>query len=343
MSKRSLALLWPMLVALCSPATAQTVPTLQPDGSVLLGPRSIPLPATLSAQARAAMSQAPFPDLPLPQMREFMRQLGLKATPALEINYKVTARSAKIGGVKITILTPANIPPDKRDRVLLHVHGGAFSLCDDACSFMEAIPIAGLTHTKVVSVDYSLAPENPFPIAVDEVVSVYRDLLKTHRPERVAIFGSSAGAVLSAEVVAKIKQQGLPMPAALGFFSGAADMARMGDSLSLYDARGFSDPSKQQSAGYYLGKIRADDPIASPIYSDLHGFPPTLLMTSTRDLFLSGTSNFERALHAAGVRTEFVNFDGLTHTFWLTPNTPEALEALQRQADFFDRELGRKR
>jgi len=289
------------------------------------------------------MSQPPFPRLPLPQMREFMRQLGVKTVPALEAAYKVKSESAKIGGVKITIVIPDYIPSTKRDRVLLHVHGGAFSLCDDQCSFSEAIPIAGLTHTKVVSVDYSLAPEHPFPTAMNEVVLVYRDLLKSYRPERIAIFGSSAGAILAAEAMAKLKQQALPMPAALGFLSGTGDFARSGDSQTLYDARGFSNPTETSDPTPYLGKISRDDPIASPIYSDLRGFPPTLLMTSTRDIFLSATSNFERALHAAGVDTELVNFDGLNHTFWLAPNSPEAREALKIQADFFDRELGRSR
>lgn len=339
---RSFAVLLSTCIALVPLlANAQTAPTLRPDGTVLLGPRSIPLAATLSPEARAAMAQPPFPDLPLPQMRAFMRELGVKNGPTLQAVYKVKSESATLGGVKITILTPANVPAANRDRVLLHIHGGGFSLCDGPCSYMEAIPIAGLTQTKIVSVDYSLAPEHPFPTAMNEALTIYKDLLKTYKPERIGIFGSSAGAVLSAEVVAKIKQQALPMPAALGFFSGVADMARMGDSQSLYDARGFSDPTAPQSAGYYLGSTPPTDPIASPIYSDLRGFPSTLLMTSTRDLFLSGTSNFERALHAAGVATELVTYDGLNHTFWLAPTTPEAREALARQAQFLDRELNR--
>ena len=330
-------------LAIGSSAGAQTTPALQRDGSVLLGPRSVPVPATISVEARAAMTQAPIPDLPLPEMREFMRQLGTTSGPVLQARYKVKSRVEKMAGVGVTIVTPDSIPPAKRNRVLLHLHGGAFSLCDGRCSFLEAIPIAGLTQTKVVSVDYSLAPEHVFPVAVDEVVQVYRQLLKTYRPDKIALFGSSAGAILAAETLAKLKQEGLPMPAALGFFSGTADLARPGDSQSLYDARGFSKSSAIPTADYYLGATASNDPVASPIYSDLRNFPPTLLMTSTRDVFLSGTSNFERALHAAGVRTELVNFDGLYHTFWLAPDTPEAIEAVRRQADFLDRELGHRK
>jgi monoterpene epsilon-lactone hydrolase len=312
------------------------------DGTVQLGPRSVPLPQTISPEARAAMSQPPFPKLSLEPMRAFMRQFEQNREKALLSTYQVRVEPGMVGATKINTLLPADIPPNKRNRVLLHIHGGGFSLCDAVCSYSEGIPIAGLTRTKVVSVDYRLAPEHPFPSAVDEILLVYKSILKSSQPSHIGIFGSSAGAILSAEVTAKIKQAGLPLPAAMEFLSGTADFAREGDSQSLYDAGGFSDPNaKLGQISAYLGSTDPKDPIASPVYSDLRGFPPTLLMTSTRDLFLSGTVNFERQLHAAGVRTELVVFDAMTHTFWLSMNSPEAFEALQRQADFFDHQLGR--
>jgi acetyl esterase/lipase len=333
------------LVPLPIEAAHASVPP-QPDGTVQLAPRSVPLPETLSPDARSAMARPPFPNLPLDKMRAFMRDLEGRRMDGLLKTYNVEVKPGLVGEVKINSLVPADIPPEKQDRVLIQIHAGGLTSCDAVCSYAEAVPIAALTKTKVVSVDYGLVPEHPFPYAVDEILVVYRALLKSHRPSQIGIFGSSAGAILSAEAVAKIKQAGLPMPAVMGFLSGVADFARMGDSQSLYDAGGFSETGvlppalRHAQLTAYLGSIDPTDPIASPLYSDLHGFPPTLLMTSTRDVFLSNTVNFERQLHAAGVPTELVVFDGLNHTFWLALNSPEARDAVQRQADFFDRWLG---
>jgi monoterpene epsilon-lactone hydrolase len=334
-----------LALALFPMVTAHAAMPAEPDGTVRLGPRSVPLPQTISPEARKVMSQPPpFTRLPLEPMRAFMRQFEQNRRDALLATYKVSVEPGMVGKVKINTLLPADVPPDKRNRVLIHIHGGGFSLCDAVCSYSEGIPIAGLTQTKVVSVDYGLAPEHPFPSAVDEALLVYRSVLKSYQPSQIGIFGSSAGAMLSAEVIAKIKQAGLPMPGAMEFLSGTADFAREGDSQSLYDTGGFSSPGEPlPQIAAYLGATAPTDPIASPAYSDLHGFPPTLLMTSTRDLFLSGTVNFERQLHAAGVPTELVVFDGLPHGFWGSLNMPEALEAVQRQADFFDRWFGSSR
>ena len=124
------------------------------------------------------------------------------------------------------------MPESNRDKVLLNVHGGGFSA--DSGSYTESIPVASYSKIKVVSALYRMAPEYPFPAAVDDTVAVYKELLKTYKPEHIAIYGTSAGAILTAEVAAKIKQLGLPLPAALGIFSGTGDFAREGDSLAMY-------------------------------------------------------------------------------------------------------------
>ena len=110
------------------------------------------------------------------------------------------------------MVTPIDpIPADKVDRVLINLHGGGFTT--DSGSLTESIPIANLTHTKVVAVLYRLAPEHPFPAAVDDSVAVYKELLKTYKPQHIAIYGASAGGILTGEVAVKIKQLGLPLPA----------------------------------------------------------------------------------------------------------------------------------
>ena len=98
----------------------------------------------------------------------------------------------------------------------------------DASSFLESIPIANLTGTKVISVYYRLATQAPFPAAVDDVVAVYKEVLKTYKPAKIAIYGTSAGAILTGQVAVRLKHDGLPMPGALGFFTGHADFTQDG-------------------------------------------------------------------------------------------------------------------
>jgi len=193
---------------------------------------------------------------------------------------------------------------------------------------------------------YRLAPENPFPAAVDDVVAVYKELLKTYKPHSIGIFGTSAGAILTAEVTVRLKQQGLPLPAALGIFSALADFSRPGDSWQLFTLNGFpgelqpTDPSRAHDSEY-VGKTDLRDPVLSPFFADLHGMPPSLLVTSTRDILLSSTTIFHRALLGAGNDSQLVVFEALPHAFWYHFQLPETKEALEIMAKFFDEKVGR--
>ncbi len=193
---------------------------------------------------------------------------------------------------------------------------------------------------------YRLAPENPFPAAVDDVVAVYKELLKTYKPRSIGIFGTSAGAILTAEVTVRLKQLGLPLPAALGIFSGLADFSRAGDSWQLFALNGLPGDMKPIDPNHlpddsYVGKTDRKDPVLSPLFADLHGMPPTLLVTSTRDILLSGTTIFHRALLGAGDDAQLIVFEALPHAFWYHFQLPETKEALELMAKFFDEKVGR--
>jgi acetyl esterase/lipase len=199
---------------------------------------------------------------------------------------------------------------------------------------------------KVVSVYYRLAPENPFPAAVDDVVAVYKELLKTYKPHSIGVFGTSAGAILTCEVMVKLKQLGLPLPGALGVFSSLADFSRPGDSRQLFSLNGLPgqlqpvDPQHLPD-NEYVGKTDRKDPVLSPLFADLHSWPPSLLVTSTRDLLLSDTALFHRALLRAGNDSQLVVFEALPHAFWYHFQLPETREALELMAKFLDQKVER--
>jgi acetyl esterase/lipase len=308
--------------------------------------RVVPVPQTISPEAQKSISRAE-PDQGPPQPLEERR----KGTDAYTARARVewtrlcpnTIVEDKMAGVPVRVVTPEGMSDKNKDKVLLNLHGGGFN--SDSGSYTESIPIASYTGIKVVAVLYRLSPEVKFPAAVDDSIAVYRELLKTYKPRHIVIYGTSAGAILTAEVAARIKQLGLPMPAALGIFSGMGDFARAGDSLAMYALRGLAghlDPPEPGAHDpFYVASTDPRDPILSPIYGDLHGLPPTLFVTSGRDLLLSGTVNLHRAYLLAGVDAHLVVYDALPHAFWYNPQLPEAIEANHIMADFFEKQLNK--
>jgi acetyl esterase/lipase len=177
---------------------------------------------------------------------------------------------------------------------------------------------------------------------------VYKELLKTYKPRSIGIFGTSAGAILTAEVAVRLKQLGVPLPGALGIFSGHADFSQVGDSWQLFTLDGFPGGLQPTYLNHlpddsYVGKTDRKDPVLSPIFADLRGMPPTLLITSSRDILLSGTTIFHRALLSAGDDAQLVVFEALPHAFWYHFQLPETKEALELMAKFFDEEVGSPR
>ena len=333
------------------PTTAAEAPSrdtsyIDTDGSAHVT-RVVPVPEDLSPEARKSLSHSEPDEGPPQSLSERRKGTDAYTARAREEWVKicpVTIEDRTIAGVPVHTVTPPNISAGNRDNILLNLHGGGFN--SDSGSYTESIPIASYAKMKVIAVLYRLAPEYPFPAAVDDSVAVYKELLKTYRPEHIIIYGTSAGAILTGEVAVKLKQLGLPLPAGLGIFSGMGDFARDGDSMAIYGLRGFSGhldpPLKGPHDPFYVGSTDAKDPVLSPVYADLHGMPPTLFVTSGRDLLLSGTANLHRAFLKAGADARLVVYDALPHAFWYNPGLPEAIEANHIMADFFVKTLAKK-
>jgi acetyl esterase/lipase len=311
--------------------------------------RIVSVPQTISPEAQKSLARQATPaashESPSQPKKPQPVQTQQMSSDATRAVYPANIEFSTIAGVPVSVVTPLVIPANRAHRVLVNLHGGGFT--SDSGSLTESIPIANLTQTKVVSVIYRLAPKHPFPAPVEDVIAVYKELLKTYEPRNIAIYGSSAGAVLTPEVAVKIKQLGLPLPGALGIFSGGGDFTQTGDSQQIYGVHGLSGhpdtrPKGVQWLAVYVGSTDPKDPVLSPFFGDLHGMPPTLFMTSTRDMLLSDTTILHRAFLRAGVDASLVVFEGLNHCFWYDPNLPESREADGIMANFFDTHLGTK-
>ncbi|MGF7132799.1 monoterpene epsilon-lactone hydrolase [Paraburkholderia sp. EB58] len=268
-----------------------------------------------------------------------------KTIPAMLERLHVTMHAETMNGVRVFVLTPDDIPPEHRDKVLIHVHGGCYELYPGESGTTEGIIMAGLGHYKVISVDYRMPPEAYFPAALDDVLTVYKDVLKTTDSKNVAVFGTSAGGALVLETMLRAKQEGLRLPGAIAPGTPMSDVTKTGDSFYtnekvdnvLVSPNGFC----HAATVVYAHGHDLKDPLLSPVYGDMHDFPPTILTTGTRDLLLSNTVRVHRKLREAGVEAQLEVFEGLSHAqYQVDDRIPETKEAFGEITEFFDKHLG---
>ncbi|MFZ4405895.1 MAG: alpha/beta hydrolase [Paracraurococcus sp.] len=336
------------LLALPATSYAQGVPPRE------LPARSLPVPGTVSPQMQKLIG------LPLrtgwntppttPEGWRALAEAGAAATrqglPGLRDRLKVDVEPGEMGGVKVFRVTPREIRPENRNRLLIHIHGGCYVLNPGEAGLPEAILMAGLGGFRVVSVDYRMPPEAYFPAALDDVIAVWKAALATQDAKTMAVFGSSAGGALTLEMVLKAKAAGLPLPAAIAPGTPMSDATGAGDSFRtnalvdnvLVAVDGFC----HAATVFYANGHDLADPLISPVYGDVRGFPPTILTTGTRDLLLSNTVRMHRALRNAGVEASLQVFEAQAHAYYNRDDTaPETREVFGEIAGFFDRHLAR--
>ena len=320
------------------------------DGVVDLGRVKLALPETVSPEARGFLAfdtSGSLPDdaapVPMWYMRDALAPMFEMLNQQALATYPASVEETTVGGVRCHRVRPLEQPAEHARKVLINLHGGGFVLGSGA--LIEAIPIANETRCEVIAVDYRLAPEHPFPAAVDDIVAVYRAVLNDHAPEDVVLFGTSAGGFLTAMAIMRFKAEGLPLPACCGMFTAGGDVAQLGDTFNLFTLSGFyghlgapmDDPACERAA--FLGEADRNDPLVAPIKGDLSDFPPTLLVSGTRDAVLSSAAMFHLALLRAGREAELLVFEAMPHGFWFSVQIPEARDAISMMARFFERHL----
>jgi acetyl esterase/lipase len=262
----------------------------------------------------------------------------------LRNRYRVSIASETLGGVGVEIFVPeGGVAPENAKRVLINLHGGGFRVGSRLISHLESIPIASVAKIKIISVDYRMAPQYHFPAASEDVAAVYSQLIKSYDPKNIGIFGCSAGGLLTAQSIAWFQRQNLPMPGAVGMFCAAASYWSEGD--SGYFARLWEErPKSPREDKYfeYLKNVDMNDALAYPVRSKqiMARFPPSLLLSSTRDLALSSVAHTHSVLVELGVPAELHVWEGLPHAFIYNPRLLQSSEMYEITARFFDRYLG---
>ncbi len=240
---------------------------------------------------------------------QMMRQVPVDTTP-LEID-----------GVRVFNAVPEGIGSDSHG-IVLEIHGGALILCGGEMCRIMAMGTAARLQRPVWSVDYRMPPNHPYPAALDDCMAVYRALLRDRAPANIIISGGSAGGNLAAALVLRARDEGLPLPAGLILATPEADLTESGD--SFHTNLGV-DPALRSLMPVNLLYANGHDlshPYLSPLFGDFtKGYPPTILTTGTRDLYLSNTVRMHRALRAAGVPAALHVTEAGPHTGF--PGAPE--------------------
>jgi len=334
-----------------SSQTQQRV-TIDASGTVHIPALAIPFSPLASDQAKqyligigkASDSQSPKSSEDFPRYRREFDVGFVTQVQSLRSQFAVAIKSETIGGIRTEIIEPTAGVSNK-SRVLINVHGGGFVVGTlEGQGRAESIPIAALGRIKVVTVDYRLAPEHTFPAASEDVAAVYKELLKTYRPENIGIYGCSAGGMLTAQAVAWFQVHHLPRPGAVGVLCAGAIATEDGDSAYTGTLL-FGQQIPERAVNPYIGSTDIRNPLLSPGYypNMLAKFPPTLIITSTRDQLMSGAVYTHTQLVKAGVQAELYVWEGMTHGFIsANTNAPEAREAWDVVVKFFENYLGRK-
>jgi acetyl esterase/lipase len=342
-------------------AQADSAPArVEADGTVHMPAFDLPVSVFMSDEARRAfikMHREPLPiDASSPEkFRETTQRYYWQ--PLLQrarARYAVEIADERIAGVPVAIVTPKEgVATGKQDRVLINVHGGSFMIGAGIGGLVESIPIAAATGTRIITINYRLTPEHRFPAASEDVLAVYKELLKKYSATNIGMYGCSAGGILTTQTVARLLKEHLPLPAAIGLFCAGGDPRYAGDSRYFtppLDGSGAPPPSTPNPPsllfGYssYLSQADLDNPLAAPALSveTLARFPPTLLVTGTRGYELSSVVYVHSQLIKAGVDADLHVWDGLWHGFHYDVELPESREVFAITAKFFDKHLGLK-
>ncbi len=268
------------------------------------------------------------------QTLEEVRTIYDKATRAFPLPADIAREDVTLGGVPAERLTPQQA---RKDQALIYLHGGGYGTGSPRSHRHLAGDIAKRAGVVALVPEYRLAPENPFPAAVDDALAVYRDTLKQFAPGRIAIAGDSAGGGLTVAVLLAARDAGLPMPAAAICISPWTDMTASGAS---YSERAAADPLVTMDGlvrwrQFYIADGDRRAPLASPAHADLKGLPPLLIQVGGDEILLDDARLLADKARAVGIDTVLEVWPQMIHVWhWYWPMLDEGERANAAIAKF---------
>jgi epsilon-lactone hydrolase len=264
-----------------------------------------------------------------------MRANFAEAMSALRAAPDVTSTPVDAGGVRSEWIVP---PGATEGRVLLYLHGGGY-VVGSVDMYRDLISrLARAAGARALGIDYRLAPEHPFPAAVEDATAAYRWLVSHGTaPARIAIAGDSAGGGLTLATLTALRDAGEPLPAAAACLSPWVDLQGIGASMT---SKAAVDPFVQKEmiqfmAQQYLGDRDPRTPLAAPLYADLQGLPPLLIQVGTAEVLLDDATRIAERARAAGVEVSLEVWDDMIHVWQLfAPILPEGQQAIERIGAF---------
>jgi acetyl esterase/lipase len=325
-------------------SSAQPAPPVKDDGTITTPSFDLPFSSFASPESRDALVRrlrTPRPTIAnAEEMRKATNTAVQPQVDAYTAHYPYKSVKSKIGEVPVETFEPtAGIAPENKDRILISIHGGGGTHGGGGLfGILESIAIVGEGRIKVVAVDYRLQPEHTVQDGIDDVLTVYREVLKTYRPENIGIYGCSAGGRFTGMSTTAIIRQKLPVPGAIGIFCASIPGIRGGDSSQIWPR--FGSVLRNLPPPQPVGTQPPQDPFG-PTQDEMKKFPATLLLTGTRAPEMSAAAQSNLELRMLGVASELVLFDGMDHGFFLFgSNFPESQRANQLIARFFLDHLG---
>lgn len=221
----------------------------------------------------------------------------------------------------------------REDATLLYFHGGGYTVgsLDTHHSFMAHLALA--CETSVNALGYRLAPEHPYPAALDDAIAAYKEMIEYTPGEKIMIAGDSAGGGLALACALRIKDEGLPMPGCLALLAPWTDLTCSGESL------GITRDEFLRGAELYAGEHSADTVGISPLFGDLKGLPPILIQVASDEALLDDSTRLAERARDAGVDVDIQLIDGVFHVFQIFARFPESQDAAAEIGAFYRRHI----
>ena len=313
------------------------------DSAWKIGPRTLPAAVDVSDVVHESLLKTPTPDVSASKRSVFTTAAeweawaeegdvpSTAAARALAEALSVTIVEDKIAGVNVYRVTPPEIDEDHQEHLFVYIHGGAWVRNGGVAGTLEAVLIAAHLKMPVISIDYRMPPGHPAPAAIDDVVAVWKELLKKRSPASMTLGGTSGGGNITLASVHRFRDLQLAFPGALYLGTPCVDIELIGDSRYInegIDRVLISWEGVPLEAGVmYAGAFDHKHPYISPIYGDFEDFPPTYLISGTRDLLLSDVVRAHRKLRRAGVEADLHIYEGQSHgdyiAMWDAPESAE--------------------